>query len=161
MMLLFSPQYFQLYPGLMLILLGTFGLTSLAARGEINLLFATGSVQTSLFALVSFAVGIQLVTASFITMAVAKAKSITRFKPWKTIEKIIISKLFLWISLTLLVGGLFTLLGIGGSWLNSNFASVDPISESRKTIPLIAIVIAGAQGVLCSIQVRQVLSKFW
>jgi glycosyltransferase involved in cell wall biosynthesis len=161
MMLLFSPQYFQLYPGLVLILVGTFGLTSLAATGEINLLFATGSIQTSLFALVSFTVGIQLVTASFITMAVAKAKSITRFKPWKGIEKIITSKLFLWTSLILLVFGLFTLLGIGGSWFNSNFASVDPISESRKTIPLIALVIAGAQGTLCSIQVRQVLSKFW
>ena len=161
MMLLFSPQYFQLYPGLVLILIGTFGLTSLAATGEINLLFATGSIQTSLFALVSFTVGIQLVTASFITMAVAKAKSITRFKPWKGIEKIITSKLFLWTSLMLLVFGLFTLLGIGGSWFNSNFASVDPISESRKTIPLIALVIAGAQGTLCSIQVRQVLSKFW
>ena len=161
MMLLFSPQYFQLYPGLVLILVGTFGLTSLAATGEINLLFATGSIQTSLFALVSFTVGIQLVTASFITMAVAKAKSITRFKPWKGIEKIITSKLFLWTSLMLLAFGLFTLLGIGGSWFNSNFASVDPISESRKTIPLIALVIAGAQGALCSIQVRQVLSKFW
>jgi glycosyltransferase involved in cell wall biosynthesis len=161
MMLLFSPQYFQLYPGLVLILVGTFGLTSLAATGEINLLFATGSIQTSLFALVSFTVGIQLITASFITMAVAKAKSITRFKPWKGIEKIITSKLFLWTSLMLLAFGLFTLLGIGGSWFNSNFASVDPISESRKTIPLIALVIAGAQGALCSIQVRQVLSKFW
>jgi glycosyltransferase involved in cell wall biosynthesis len=161
MMLLFSPQYFQLYPGLVLILVGTFGLTSLAATGEINLLFATGSIQTSLFALVSFTVGIQLVTASFITMAVAKAKSITRIKPWKGIEKIITSKLFLWTSLMLLAFGLFTLLGIGGSWFNSNFASVDPISESRKTIPLIALVIAGAQGALCSIQVRQVLSKFW
>jgi glycosyltransferase involved in cell wall biosynthesis len=161
MMLLFSPQYFQLYPGLVLILVGTFGLTSLAATGEINLLFATGSIQTSLFALVSFTVGIQLVAASFITMAVAKAKSITRFKPWKGIEKIITSKLFLWTSLMFLAFGLFTLLGIGGSWFNSNFASVDPISESRKTIPLIALVIAGAQGALCSIQVRQVLSKFW
>jgi glycosyltransferase involved in cell wall biosynthesis len=161
MMLLFSPQYFQLYPGLVLILIGTFGLTSLAATGEINLLFATGSIQTSLFALVSFTVGIQLVTASFITMAVAKAKSITRFKPWKAIEKIITSKPFLWTSLMLLALGLFTLLGIGGSWLNSNFASVNPISESRRTIPLIALVIAGAQGTLCSIQVRQILSKFW
>jgi len=161
MMLLFSPQYFQLYPGLVLISVGTFGLASLAVTGKINLLFATGSIQTSLFALVSFTVGIQLVTASFITMAVAKAKSITRFKPWKGIEKIITSKLFLWTSLMLLAFGLFTLLGIGGSWFNSNFASVDPISESRKTIPLIALVIVGAQGALCSIQVRQVLSKFW
>ena len=161
MMLLFSPEFFQLYPGLLLILIGLLGLVSLALTGEVNLLFAVGSIQTSLFALVSFTVGLQLVTASFITMAVAKAKSITRFKPWKKIEKSIISTSFFWISISFLVVGLVALLSIGGSWLTSNFPSVDPIQQSRKTIPLIAIVAAGTQGILCSIQVRQVLSKFW
>ncbi len=161
MMLLFSPQYFQLYPGLTLFVLGTLGLSSLAMTGEINLLFATGSIQTSLFSLVSFTVGLQLTTASFITMAVAKAKAITRFKPWKTIEMIVTSNLFLWVSAFLLILGVAALFGIGGAWFSSDFPSVDPILESRKTIPLIALVIAGAQGLLCSIQVRQVLSRFW
>lgn len=161
MMLLFSPQYFQLYPGMVLVSIGTFGLVSLAAWGKINLIFATGSVQTSLFALVSFVVGIQLISASFVTMAVAKAKSITRFKPWQTIEGIIISKHVIWASILILTLASIALFEIGGSWLNSNFAAVDPVAESRKTIPLIALVVAGAQGLLCSIQVRQVLSKFW
>jgi glycosyltransferase involved in cell wall biosynthesis len=161
MMLLYSPQYFQLYPGLFLIILGFFGVTSLALTGEINLFFATGSIQTSLFSLVALTVGLQLLTASFITMAVAKAKSITRFRPWKTIEGIITSKFFTGLSILLLMLGISLLLGIGGNWFNANFPSVDPILESRKTIPLIAIVITGAQGLLCSIQVRQVLSKFW
>jgi hypothetical protein len=129
--------------------------------GEINLLFATGSIQTSLFSLVSFTVGLQLTAASFITMAVAKAKAITRFKPWKTIEVIVTSNVFLWISAFLLILGVAALFGIGGAWFSSDFPSVDPILESRKTIPLIALVIAGAQGLLCSIQVRQVLSRFW
>lgn len=161
MMLLFSPQYFQFYPGLLFVMLGTFGLGSLAMTGKINLLLATGSIQTSLFSLVSFTVGLQLITASFITMAVAKAKSITRFTPWKFIERLVTSNLFMWMSVSILILGIAALLGIGGSWFTSNFPSVDPILESRKTIPLIALVIAGAQGLLCSIQVRQVLSKFW
>ncbi len=161
MMLLFSPQYFQLYPGLALILAGLFGIGSLAITGEVNLLFAKGSVQTALFALVALTVGIQLVTASFITMAVAKSKSITRFRPWPIIEKTVTSKVFLWISLVFLATGISSLVGISGNWLNSNFPSVNPISESRKTISAIAVVIAGTQGVLCSIQVRQVLSRFW
>jgi hypothetical protein len=161
MMLLFSPQYFQLYPGLALIVAGLFGVTSLAVTGKVNLFFATGSVQTALFSLVALTVGIQLVTASFITMAVAKSKSITRFRPWPVLEKTVTSKVFLWTSLAFLIAGISSLVGISGNWLNSNFPSVDPISESRKTIPAIAVVIAGAQGILCSIQVRQVLSKFW
>jgi glycosyltransferase involved in cell wall biosynthesis len=161
MMLLFSPEYFQLYPGLLLISIGFIGLLSLAITGQINLLFAKGSIQTSLFALVSFTVGLQLISASFITMAVAKAKAITRFRPWKKIEGVVTSTKFFWISTSLFFIGIITLLGIGGSWLHSNFPSVDPIQQSRKTIPLIALVITGAQGILCSIQVRQVLSKFW
>lgn len=161
MMLLFSPQFFQLYPGLLMFSLGFLGLCNLAITGEIDLIVAKGSIQTSLFALASLTLGIQLVTASFITMAVAKAKSITRFKPWNMIEKTVTSKTFLWTSAALFITSLMALLGIGGNWLNSNFPSVDPISESRKTIPLIALAIAGAQGMLCSIQVRQVLSKFW
>ncbi len=161
MMLLFSPQFFQLYPALVLIIPGLFGVSSLALTGEVNLFFAKGSVQTALFSLVALTVGIQLAAASFITMAVAKSKSITRFRPWPVIEKTVTSKVFLWTSIALLITGISSLVGISGTWLNSNFPSVDPISESRKTIPAIAAVIAGAQGVLCSIQVRQVLSKFW
>lgn len=161
MMLLFSPQFFQLYPGLLLTSVGTLGLISLATTGEINLLFAKGSLQTSLFSLVIFTVGLQLTSASFIIMSVAKAKSITRFRPWRRIEKLITSNSFMWISALLLVLGLVALLGIGGVWFSSNFPYVDPILESRKTIPLISLVILGAQGLLCSIQVRQVLSKFW
>lgn len=161
MMLLFSPQFFQLYPALVLIIPGSFGVSSLALTGEVNLFFAKGSVQTALFSLVALTVGIQLAAASFITMAVAKSKSITRFRPWPVIEKTVTSKVFLWTSIALLITGISSLVGISGTWLNSNFPSVDPISESRKTIPAIAAVIAGAQGVLCSIQVRQVLSKFW
>lgn len=161
MMLLFSPEFFQLYPGLLLTLIGSFGIASLAITGQINLLFASGSIQTSLFALVSFTVGLQLAAASFITMAVANAKAITRFKPWKKIERVVVSATFFWISFTLVFFGIATLLGIGGSWLQSNFPSVDPFQQTRKTIPLIAIVIAGVQGLICSIQVRQVLSKFW
>jgi hypothetical protein len=63
--------------------------------------------------------------------------------------------------LILISVSLAALLGIGGLWLNSNFPAVDPIGESRRTLPLISLLIAGIQGVICSIQTRQLLSKFW
>ena len=95
MMLLFSPQYFQLLPGLILSLFGLFGLTSFALFGNVNLVFATGSLQTALFSTVFFTVGIQLISASFVTMAYAKSKNVVRFYPWNFIERIVTSKTFL------------------------------------------------------------------
>ena len=161
MMLLFSPQYFLLYPGITLLILGTYGLLSFALTGTIDLLIAKGNVQASIFSLVSFMLGLQLMTASFISMAVAKAKLVTRFKPWESLEKVLTSKLFLTSSIALSLVGVFWLASIGSIWLQNDFPSVNPLSESRKTIPLVGLVIAGGQGILCSIQVRQVLSKFW
>jgi glycosyltransferase involved in cell wall biosynthesis len=161
MMLLFSPQYFLLYPGITLLILGAYGLLSFALTGTIDLLIAKGNVQASIFSLVSFMLGLQLTTASFISMAVAKAKLVTRFKPWESLEKVLTSKLFLSSSIALSLVGVFWLASIGSIWLQNDFPSVNPLSESRKTIPLVGLVIAGGQGILCSIQVRQVLSKFW
>ena len=161
MMLLFSPQYFLLYPGITLLILGTYGLLSFALTGTIDLLIAKSNVQASIFSLVSFMLGLQLMTASFISMAVAKAKLVTLFKPWESLEKVLTSKLFLSSSIALSLVGVFWLASIGSIWLQNDFPSVNPLSESRKTIPLVGLVIAGGQGILCSIQVRQVLSKFW
>jgi hypothetical protein len=56
---------------------------------------------------------------------------------------------------------LISLIGISGLWLSANFPSVDPISESRRTIPLVSSLIAGVQGLMCAVQTRQILSKFW
>ena len=161
MMLLFSPQFFQLYPGIFLSLFGLMGLTSFAAVGTINLFLANGSLQAAIFSSVFFAVGIQLISASCVSMAYAKSKNVMRFSPWNQIEKIVISKEFFFVSLALISLSLVALLGIGSLWLNSNFPSVDPISESRRTLPLISLLIAGIQGIICSIQTRQLLSKFW
>jgi len=161
MMLLFSPQFFQLYPGVLLSVLGVIGLTSFATLGKISLIIADGSLQAAIFSSVFFAVGIQLISASFVSMAYAKSKNVMRFNPWNRIEKVIISKSFFFISLTLILFSIISLSGISGLWLNANFPAVDPIGESRRTLPLVSLLIAGLQGIICSIQTRQLLSKFW
>jgi hypothetical protein len=161
MMLLFSPQYFQLLPGLTLSIFGLFGLTSFALFGKVNLVFATGSLQTALFSTVFFTVGTQLISASFVTMAYAKSKNVVRFNPWNSIERIVTSKMFLAFSIIISLISLISLIGISGLWLSANFPSVDPISESRRTIPLVSSLIAGVQGLMCAVQTRQILSKFW
>jgi glycosyltransferase involved in cell wall biosynthesis len=161
MMLLFSPQFFQLLPGIVLSFFGLLGVTSFAVRGKINLIFAEGSLQTALFSTVILVLGIQLVSASFVTMAYAKSKNVVRFKPWNYIEKFITSKRFIASASLISLISLVSLIGIGGLWLSANFPAVDPIGESRKTLPVISLLISGVQGLMCSIQTRQILSKFW
>ena len=161
MMLLFSPQYFQLLPGVLLSFIGIYGLASFGVNGEINLVFAEGSLQTALFSTVFLIVGTQLISASFVTMAYARAKNVVRFTPWNSIQRVITSKGFLTFSMVVSLLSLFSLISIGGLWLSANFPAVDPLSESRKTLPLISLLIVGVQGLMCSVQTRQILSKFW
>lgn len=161
MMLLFSPQYFQLLPGALLSAIGIYGLTSFGVTGKINLFFAEGSLQTALFSTVFLIVGIQLISASFVTMAYARAKNVVRFTPWNSIQRVVTSKGFLTFSLAVTLFSLVSLISIGGLWLSANFPAVDPLSESRKTLPLVSLLIVGVQGLMCSVQTRQILSKFW
>lgn len=161
MMLLFSPQYFQLLPGILLSVIGVFGLASFAAIGKINLFFAEGSLQTALFSTVFLILGTQMISASFVTMAYATSKNVVRFKPWDSIQRVVTSKSFLTISLIISLLSFASLFSIGSLWLSANFPAVDPLSESRRTLPIISSLIVGVQGMMCSVQTRQILSKFW
>ena len=161
MMLLYSPHYFQLFPGALATVIGLVGLAMFGLNGRIELGFAQGNLQTAIFALVTFMVGLQLISASFVTMAYAKSKGINRFKSWDKTEELITSNIFVFSSILLMTIGIFGLAILGGFWVSSNFSAFDPITSSQKTIPCVAIIVAGTQGILCSIQVRQLLSKFW
>jgi glycosyltransferase involved in cell wall biosynthesis len=161
MMLLFSPQFFQLLPGSLLSVIGIIGITSFGTTGRVNLFFAEGSLQTALFSTVFLIVGTQLISASFVTMAYATSKNVVRFKPWNLIEMIVTSRVFLALTVAISLFSLALLISIGSLWLSANFPAVDPISESRKTLPLISLLTVGVQGLMCSVQTRQILSKFW
>lgn len=161
MMLLFSPQYFQLYPGLVASILGIIGISQYALIGKINLIFAEGKVQAAIFSLVLFLVGIQLVAAAMLSMAHAESKNVARFKPWETLRKTIKSRTFSLISSFFAIVGTLGLTLIGGDWISANTPTVNPITETQRTVPLVALTILGIQGLITSIQVRQVLSKFW
>jgi glycosyltransferase involved in cell wall biosynthesis len=161
MMLLYSPHYFQLLPGALASVVGFVGLTMFTLNGQIELGFAQGNLQTAIFALVTFTVGLQLISASFVTMAYAKSKGINRFKFWNKTEEVITSNIFAFSSILLITIGVFGLATLGGFWVNNNFSAFEPITSSQQTIPCVAVIVAGTQGILCSIQVRQLLSKFW
>jgi glycosyltransferase involved in cell wall biosynthesis len=161
MMLLFSPQFFQLYPGFLATFIGLAGIFQYATIGRINLLFAEGKVQTALFSLLIFSIGINLVAASLISMAHIESKNIPRFRFWNILRSLIKSKYTPLASSSFALMGVIGLMYIGGDWIGTNTPSVDPITESRKTIPLIALTLLGVHGSIATMQVRQILSRFW
>jgi glycosyltransferase involved in cell wall biosynthesis len=161
MMLLFSPQYFQLYPGLFATALGFIGISEYAIMGKVYLVFAEGKVQAALFALILFSIGMQLVSAAMTSMAHAESKNVPRFRPWNSLRRIFKSKNFSLASFFLSILGTLGLLFIGGDWIGDNTPALNPITETQRTIPLVAITILGVQGLITSIQVRQIVSKFW
>jgi glycosyltransferase involved in cell wall biosynthesis len=161
MMLLFSPQYFQLYPGLIACAFGFMGLTQYAVIGKINLVFAEGKIQAAIFSLVIFLIGLQFIAAAMTAMANAESKNVARFEPWDSLRKAIKSRNFSLASSFLAIIGMTGLMFIGGDWIGANTPAVNPIEESQRTIPLVALTILGIQGLITSIQVRQILSKFW
>jgi glycosyltransferase involved in cell wall biosynthesis len=161
MMLLFSPQFFQLYPGFLATFIGLAGIFQYATIGRINLLFAEGKVQTALFSLLIFSIGINLIAASLISMAHIESKNIPRFRFWNILRSFIKSKYTPLASSSFALMGVIGLMYIGGDWIGTNTPSVDPITESRKTIPLIALTLLGVHGSIATMQVRQILSRFW
>jgi glycosyltransferase involved in cell wall biosynthesis len=161
MMLLYSPHYFLLLPGLIIGILGMFLLADYAIFGEIDLGVAKGDVQASIFALVLYMVGLQLISASFISMAYAKSKGVFRFRSWQILESVVTSKNFFILGIFIVLAGGIGLLAIASTWISSDYPSINPIQGAQRTMPLVAVTVTGVQFILSSIQVRQLLSKFW
>jgi len=161
LMLLYSPHFFQLYPGLFLSFFSGIGLSEFALKGRINLFLAHGNVQAAIFFLFIFTVGLQVTAAGLLSIALAKSKGINRFTVWEKIEKILRSRFLVGISLSFIAVGIIGLAILGEKWIAMGYGWMDPVTESKRSIPLVAVIITGIQMLLCSIQVRQVLSRFW
>lgn len=161
MMLLFSPQYFLLVPGLFGLIIGSIGLTQYSIFGEINFILGAGRIQAALFYFMIYLSGLQLFAASVVSLATAELKKIKRFQSWDRTKKIVVSKRFFSLSVCMSLIGLTMLIVIGSDWLASNQPSTNPLIETRKTLAAIAFAVTGTTCSMLSIQVRQVLSKFW
>jgi len=161
MMLLFSPQYFLLFPGIVLSVLGVIGLIEFTICGKVYLIFGAGKVQAAIISLLGYIIGLQLISASFISMAHSVSKNVLRFELWSRVSEIIRSKSFSLISSLLIFLAILSLVSFGAGWINENMPAVNAIVGARRSLPIVALAVTGVQGLICSIQVRQILSKFW
>jgi glycosyltransferase involved in cell wall biosynthesis len=149
-MLLYSPRWLFLYPGLTLILLGLTAGTSILpgplAVGKVNF-----DVHTMLYAAAAIVIGFQAVTFAVFTQTFAVSEGLLPEDPW-------LNRLFRRVALEggILVGALLVLFGLGASiyalsdWGMHSFGPLDPFKVFRLIIPAVTSLILGCQTVLSS-----------
>ncbi|MBM3824492.1 MAG: glycosyltransferase family 2 protein [Verrucomicrobia bacterium] len=149
-MLLFSPRWLFLYPGMALmlagLLVGGWLLPGPRPVGQV-----TFDVHTLLYAALAVIMGLQAVWFAILTKVFAVGERLMPPDPW-------ISRFrkYFPLELGLLVGGLLVAGGLVGSiaavyvWSQRNFGVLDPGKMLRMIIPSVSAMVIGGQVILAS-----------
>ncbi len=149
-LLMYSPRWLFLYPGMILILLGL-GVCAWLLPGPKVVSGIEFDVHTLLYAFVSVLLGFQLVAFAVFTKVFAVSEGLLPENPR-------FNRLFNYITLEtgLAFGGLLIASGICGSvfaisgWAKSSFGVLDPVHILRIVMPAVFSLTLGVQIVCCS-----------
>ncbi|HXF71907.1 MAG TPA: glycosyltransferase family 2 protein [Actinomycetota bacterium] len=149
-LLLYSPRWLFLYPGLALMAAGT-GICVWLLPGPGRALGVTFDVQTLLYGAMAVVVGFQAVLFSYLARVYGTIHGLLPEDPALT-------RLFRVARLEtgLAVGGILLLIGMGGSvwafvqWSLGSFGPLDPSRTLRTVIPSLTALLLGTEVVLAS-----------
>ena len=149
-MLLFSPRWLFLYPGLLLMLLGL-GVGGWLLPETRQLGQAKLDVHTLAYSALAVLLGFQSVLFALYTRSFAHSRGLLLGSPG-------LNKPYRWLTLEagLMLGGILMLLGLGGSvsatlgWSETDFGELNPSVVLRQVIPSILALALGVQIVLGS-----------
>ena len=149
-MLLFSPRWLFLYPGLLLMLLGL-GVGGWLLPETRQLGQAKLDVHTLAYSALAVLLGFQSVLFALYTRSFAHSRGLLLGSPG-------LNKPYRWLTLEagLMLGGILILLGLGGSvsatlgWSEKDFGELNPSVVLRQVIPSILALALGFQIVLGS-----------
>jgi len=149
-LLLYSPRWLFLYPGLFLMLIGV-GLGAWILPGPRTIGRVTLDVHTLLYAVLAILLGFQGVVFSAFTKIFAISEGLLPEDPQLT-------KIFRFLSLEvgLVIGGVLVLCGLAGSvyalsdWSSQSFGSLDPVRTLRVVAPAILVLALGGESILAS-----------
>lgn len=149
-MLLYSPRWLFLYPGLLLMSLGAV-VGGRLLLGPLHLWGLTFDVHTLLYAAMAIIIGFQTVVFAVFTKIFATTQGLLP-------EDARLNKLFLYIKLEtgLVIGSAFLIVGFAlsvyalSSWRASLFGPLDPTHTLRLVIPAVTLIMLGLQTVLAS-----------
>jgi glycosyltransferase involved in cell wall biosynthesis len=144
-LLMYSPRWLFLYPGIVLMLLGLAGCVLLLPGRRV--FHGIGlDVHTLLYAFVAILLGFQLIAFATFTKVFAITEGLLPEDPR-------LNRMFRWVTLEtgLLVGGLLMLLGVGGSifavsgWAKESFGALDIEHTLRIVMPSVFALTMGVQ----------------
>lgn len=149
-LLMMSPRWLMLYPGMFLLAAGTVGQLAIL-RGPIVIDGVGFDIHTMLYAAGSTVLGVQLLLFSLVARTVGVLKSLlpmtstlARFLRAFTLERGIL----LGLTLGLCGFGLAVLSVV--SWAHTRLAAVDPVEMMRVAIPSVTLMLTGAEIVFAS-----------
>jgi glycosyltransferase involved in cell wall biosynthesis len=144
-LLMYSPRWLFLYPGIVLMLVGLAGCVLLLPGRRV--FHGIGlDVHTLLYAFVAILLGFQLIAFATFTKVFAITEGLLPEDPR-------LNRMFRWVTLEtgLLVGGLLILLGVGGSifavsgWARQSFGALDIERTLRIVMPSVFALTMGVQ----------------
>jgi hypothetical protein len=144
-LLMFSPRWLFLYPGLAMVLLGLAGCALLLPGPRV--FHGIGfDVHTLLYAFVSVLLGFQLISFAMFTKVFAITEGLLPADPR-------MNRVFRWVTLEvgLIAGGLLTTAGLAGSvwsvshWARDSFGVLNPEQMLRIVMPSIFTLTLGVQ----------------
>ena len=149
-LLMYSPRWLFLYPGILMMLLGLAGCALLLPGTRV--FHGIGfDVHTLLYAFVSVLLGFQLISFATFTKVFAITEGLLPEDPR-------LNRVFRWITLEtgLVVGGLLMAVGLGGSvwavshWARGSFGALQPEQMLRIVMPSVFSLTLGVQIIFSS-----------
>jgi glycosyltransferase involved in cell wall biosynthesis len=150
-MLLYSPRWLFLYPGLALMLLGLI-VGGALLRGPINLTPSFGfDIHTLLFAGAAVTLGFQGVTFAFMARVFALNQGLLPGDDgWKGLSRAFTLELGLILGLLLVLTGAGTAIAAVVGWSHAGFGVLSPQRMMRAVIPAVTALSLGCEVILAS-----------
>jgi glycosyltransferase involved in cell wall biosynthesis len=150
-MLLFSPRWLFLYPGIFLVLLGL-GFAARLASGNFQIGGVEFNVGTLAIACMAAIVGFQLVAFAFFTKVFAIAEGLLPDDPKLSfLLKIFTLEKGIFLGFALLLAGIALLTHSIWIWRQANYGMLPSMEDNlRRLIPAATFIVLGVQGIFSS-----------
>jgi hypothetical protein len=148
-LLLHSPRWLYLYPGLVMTVGGLGFMTLLALADEITFLGVTFQVHSMLAAGIIGLLGVQMLTFALLARQLASRDGLlpphpafSRFRRWATLERMVA------LGLILGIAGLLGLIAAASRWAATGFGPLQVIATMRAVVPSLVAMGVGLQLLL-------------
>ncbi len=149
-LLMMSPRWLLLYPGLLLLVIGLAG-GSLIIRGPLVINGVGFDIHTMLYASGVTILGLQLILFSILARAIGCVKNVLPMTPnFRRFLKIFTLERGMVFGLTIGLAGLLVAVYSVEVWVAARLAALDPQAMMRIAIPSVTLMIAGAEIIFAS-----------